>query len=201
MNSLLPISASPFEHNVAQACAGIDDIPVPLRDLWNPDTCPVRLLPYLAWARSVDRWDESWPEATKRQVVRDAFLVHQHKGTVAAVRRVIQTFNYLMEIKEWWLNNEPPGTFRLVIDVLSVGMDEAMREEMERLIFDAKPRSRHLTGLSIRTTTTGITHIGACLYDGDELTIYPNYVDKMTAGGGATSGAAIFIMDTTRVMS
>ncbi|WP_218789976.1 phage tail protein I, partial [Klebsiella pneumoniae] len=27
------------------------------RDLWNPWKCPVKFLPYLAWAFSVDRWE------------------------------------------------------------------------------------------------------------------------------------------------
>ncbi|MBG8794166.1 phage tail protein I [Salmonella enterica subsp. enterica] len=31
--------------------------------MWNPATCPIRFLPYLAWAFSVDRWDESWTES------------------------------------------------------------------------------------------------------------------------------------------
>lgn len=201
MNSLLPTGSTQLERNLAETCAGISDLNVPLRDLWNPAKCPVKFLPYLAWAFSVDRWDESWSEKTKRQVVKDAFFVHKRKGTVAAIRRVIETFGYLMELTEWWLYQGVPGTFQLVIDVKDAGMTSEQREEMERVVSDAKPCSRHLTGLSMRTTTTGIIHAGACFYDGDELTIYPDYVEKMVAGGGATSGAAIFIMDTTRVMS
>lgn len=30
--------------------------PVSIRELWNPDTCPANLLPWLAWSFSVDRW-------------------------------------------------------------------------------------------------------------------------------------------------
>ena len=41
---------------------------------------PMHLLPYLARAFSVDRWDRNWPEETKRQVIRDAWLIHRHKG-------------------------------------------------------------------------------------------------------------------------
>ncbi|WP_139530309.1 phage tail protein I, partial [Escherichia coli] len=26
-------------------------------------------------------WDEKWPEATKRAVIRDAYFIHCHKGT------------------------------------------------------------------------------------------------------------------------
>lgn len=74
MNSLLPPGSTPLERRLAQTCSGISDLQVPLRDLWNPATCPVSFLPYLAWAFSVDRWDESWTESVKRQVVKDAFI-------------------------------------------------------------------------------------------------------------------------------
>lgn len=173
MNSLLPISASPFERNAAQACAGIDDIPVPLRDLWNPDTCPVRLLPYLAWARSVDRWDESWSEATKRAVVRDSFFVHQRKGTVAAVRRAIENIGYIVSLIEWWQINEPAGTFRITIDVMDIGITSEGVNELQRLIDDTKPVSRHATGVNILTKASGKTFIGVTVYLGEILTVYP----------------------------
>ncbi len=74
MNSLLPPGSTPLERRLAQTCSGISDLQVPLRDLWDPATCPVSFLPYLARAFSVDRWDEDWMESVKRQVVKDAFI-------------------------------------------------------------------------------------------------------------------------------
>lgn len=57
---LLPTGSSPLEVAAAKACAEIEKTPVSIRELWNPDTCPANLLPWLAWAFSVDRWDEKW---------------------------------------------------------------------------------------------------------------------------------------------
>ena len=111
MNSLLPPGSTSLERRLAQTCSGISDLQVPLRDLWNPATCPVSFLPYLAWAFSVDRWDEGWTESVKRQVVKDAFYIHQHKGTTSAVRRVVEPFGFLIRIIEWWQTGEAPGTF------------------------------------------------------------------------------------------
>ena len=54
---LLPVGSSLLEVAAARAAADIERVPVPLRTLWNWRTCPVRLLPYLAWAFSVDRWE------------------------------------------------------------------------------------------------------------------------------------------------
>ncbi|MEI2603660.1 phage tail protein I [Erwinia aphidicola] len=172
-NSLLPPSASDFMRNAEKVTEKITDIPVMLRTLWNADTCPVNLLPYLAWALSVDRWDKDWPEQTKRQSIRDAWLIHRHKGTIGALRRVVEPLGYIINVTEWWETNDPPGTFRLDIGVLESGITEEMYYEMERLIADAKPVSRHLIGLTIMQDIKGDIYIGAAQYDAETITIYP----------------------------
>lgn len=170
---LLPVGSSPLEVAAERACAELARVPVPLRDLWNPATCPLNLLPYLAWAFSVDRWDENWPEAVKRNVVTSAFYLHSHKGTIGAVRRVVEPLGYLIKVHEWWQTNDPPGTFRLDIGVLETGITEEMYQEMERMIADAKPVSRHLIGLNIVQDVYGPVYTGVGIYDGDTITVYP----------------------------
>ena len=53
-----------LEQRAAEALAEIRRVPIPLRDLLSPERCPEPLLPYLAWAFSVDRWHASWPVET-----------------------------------------------------------------------------------------------------------------------------------------
>jgi phage tail P2-like protein len=196
---LLPVGSSPLEVAAAAACAELTAVPVPLRDLWNPQTCPAKFLPYLAWAFSVDRWDESWPEATKRGVIQSAYFIHTHKGTISAIRRVVEPLGYVINISEWWETNSPPGTFRLDIGVLESGITEEMYQEMERLIDGAKPCSRHLTGLSINLDVGGVSPVAVGSYSGDLLTVYPYTPESITVTGLGYSGAAIHIIDTVRV--
>ncbi|KJL96162.1 phage tail protein I [Enterobacter chengduensis] len=199
MNSLLPPGSSPLERRLAQTCSGISELQVPLRDLWNPATCPVSFLPYLAWAFSVDRWDESWTESVKRRVVQDAFYIHQHKGTTSAVRRVVEPFGFLIRIIEWWQTGEQPGTFRLDIGVQDQGITEETYLELERLIIDAKPCSRHMLGMSINLQVSGTIHAGAGCYTGDVLTVYPYTPEIIEVGGAVLTGGAVHIIDTLRV--
>ena len=198
-NTLLPPGSSALERRLALTCSGISDLQVPLRDLWNPATCPVRFLPYLAWAFSVDRWDESWAESTKRRVVQDAFYIHQHKGTISAVRRVVEPYGFLIRVLEWWQSGEQPGTFRLDIGVQDQGISEETYLELERLISDAKPCSRHLVGMSINLQTTGQAYVGASSYIGEEITVYPYFAETIISGGAIYDGAAVHIADTMRV--
>jgi len=48
----------------------------------------------LAWAHSLDEWDESWPEETKRAAVQSSISVHRKKGTLGAVRRALAAAGY-----------------------------------------------------------------------------------------------------------
>ncbi|WP_460353025.1 MULTISPECIES: phage tail protein I [unclassified Pseudomonas] len=173
MKSLLPLNSTQLER--AMEAAFFEKTIVPLRDLYNPDTCPVHLLPHLAWAWSVDRWDYRWSEATKRAAIKASFYIHKHKGTIGALRRVVEPLGYLIEIVEWFqaVPEGVPGTFALKVGVLDTGITEEMYQELERLIDDAKPVTRHLIGLDITLETRLDAYVGFSVYDGDELDVYP----------------------------
>jgi phage tail P2-like protein len=173
MRSLLPLNSTPLERGIEATFA--ETTLIPLRTLYNPDTCPVHLLPHLAWAWSVDRWDPAWPEPVKRAAIKASFYIHKHKGTIGALRRVVEPLGYLIEVLEWWQTKPEgvPGTFALKVGVLDTGITEEMYLELERLIDDAKPVSRQLTGLAISLETQGHLNIAASLYEGDEIDVYP----------------------------
>lgn len=173
MKSLLPLNSTQLER--AMEATFFEKTIIPLRDLYNADTCPVHLLPHLAWAWSVDRWDYRWTEATKRAAIKASYYIHAHKGTIGALRRVVEPLGYLIEIIEWFkmVPEGTPGTFSLKVGVLDTGITEEMYQELERLIDDAKPVSRHLTGLAISLETQGFLNISVALYEGDEIDVYP----------------------------
>lgn len=117
MTSLLPPNANSQELAMEAATARIADVPVPLRDLWNADTCPEYLLPWLAWALSLDAWDSSWPEAVKREQIRMALEIQRRKGTLSAVRSVVESFGGSLAVREWWDKgaDEVPHTFEITM--------------------------------------------------------------------------------------
>ncbi len=165
--------SSVLEQRAAAACAVISDLSVPLRDLWDPWKCPVKFLPYLAWAFSVDSWDEKWSEAEKRSVIGEAFWLHQRKGTIAAIRHVVEKMGYSPSITEWWEVADPAGTFRLAVDLNDIGISDVMLKDLERLIAETKPVSRHLAQLNMTATITGNIIAGAAHCVGEVITVYP----------------------------
>ncbi|AGA74251.1 phage tail protein I [Pseudomonas plecoglossicida] len=196
--NLLPGNATDLERQAAEALAQIERVPVPIRSLINPDLCPVALLPLLAWAFSVDRWDSRWPEAAKRASIRSSFFIHSRKGTIGALRRVVEPLGYLIEVIEWW-QTEPkgvPGTFAIKVGVSEEGISEETYQELTWLIDDARPVSRHLTGLAISLETSGTLSITGSLYDGDELDIYPPALRDLEVTGSIGRGGREHTIDT-----
>lgn len=174
MNStLLPPSSTAWMRSTEAATARLSGITVAIRTLWTPTTCPVDLLPYLAWALSVDRWDKDWPAERKIAVIQRSYWLHRRKGTRAAVRRVIEDMGFSATFAEWFDVGDQPGTFRLEVDVNEIGITPKTLDELNRLIGDAKPVSRHLSQMTISARSSGVVWAGVVLFDGEEISVYP----------------------------
>jgi phage tail P2-like protein len=61
MSNLLPPNATASEIALDDSTARLSVV-VDIEKLWNVATCPVALLPWLAWALSVDEWKDDWSE-------------------------------------------------------------------------------------------------------------------------------------------
>lgn len=92
--TLLPPNATTTERALEQSTARIGVVPVAIATLWNPDTCPADLLPWLAWALSVDNWDSNWAEEDKRASIRDNIAIHRVKGTIGSIKRALLAAGY-----------------------------------------------------------------------------------------------------------
>lgn len=99
--NILPPNATPLEKAVSiTGRERIAAVPVPLDSLFDPMRCPVSHLPWLAWAVSVDVWDDAWPESVKRQAIAGSVEVHRRKGTVGSLRRALAAQGYQVKILE-----------------------------------------------------------------------------------------------------
>ncbi len=97
---LLPPNQTRLEASLANAAA-LPHTPEVLALLWDAQRCPVQLLPWLAWALSVDEWSEAWTEAQKRAVVQESIALHRKKGTPWAVKTALAAIGYpVLELVE-----------------------------------------------------------------------------------------------------
>lgn len=151
MTALLPPSSTPLERAVEQlALARLDALPEPLRALWSPQDCPEALLPWLAWALSIDQWSPDWPLAIRRARVQAAIEIQRMKGTRRAVERLVESFGGVVTMREWF-EQDPPGdphTFQLVAALGNAGVEAPSAELIDAVVAEvrrAKPARSHFT--------------------------------------------------------
>lgn len=146
---LLPPNASAFERAMAGSAADAVDLDVPVGDVWDPATCPAALLPWLAWGVSIDFWNPAWTEQEKRVAIAEAIEQQRRKGTRASLRAVLDRFDPLIEIVEWFEDREnlDPHTFRLELPLAAeteAEYDEALITALLRDIAAVKPLRAHM---------------------------------------------------------
>lgn len=116
MSDLLPLNATPQERALSLATARAGSVPVPVGELWDPYTCPLAVLPWLAWSLAVDPWDSTWTEGQKRNAIAESIAVHRVKGTIGALIRALQAIGYECVVND---KTGTPYVFRVGIDVTS----------------------------------------------------------------------------------
>ncbi|SEG44098.1 phage tail protein I [Billgrantia desiderata] len=161
--SLLPPNATRYERALADTAARVSDVATPLRDLWNPDTCPAELLPWLAWSLGVAAWKPYWSEAIKRQRIKQAVEIHRRRGTVQSVRRVVESFGAGVAIREWW-QSEPrgiPHTFELILTVRDSNNAAELQQDIIQEVNRVKPVRSHFTLIAGVAAEGGIGIYGA----------------------------------------
>ena len=179
IKSLLPPNTTPLERALERATARIGAVPFRLRDNWNARTCPVDLLPWLAWAVGVEEWDANWPEALKREVVATAREIRHKKGTPGAIKRALAALGHPNAIlfersgsirydgaAKFDGNNTYGGsgewaTFRIVLTrPVSIQQARIIRQRINNV----KRACCHLTGLDF--TSAAIKYNGSIKYNG-----------------------------------
>lgn len=151
MNStdpLLPPNATRRERALVRAGARATDLDVPIRELWSVADCPERLLPWLAWALSLQTWRPEWPVAVKRARIRSAIDIHRRRGTASSVRAVVESFGADLALREWW-QTSPRGTPHTFTVTLSVGQSlpqtQEFQNDIQREIELARPERSHFS--------------------------------------------------------
>lgn len=172
MSDLLPPNATALERAISDS---IDrPVPVVISELWNPDTCPVALLPWLAWAMSVDEWDSNWTESQKRGAIKASLAVHQKKGTIGALRSALGALGYEISVHEWFDQVPPtdPYTFGLQVTVEQDGIPtSAAYDKVVAVAESAKNARSWLLGLDINAISRGDLHVATAFFMGETVTI------------------------------
>jgi len=150
VKTLLPPNSSLLERNLAEVGKDIFDLPS-IRAIKDIDHVPSQFLPFIAYQKSVDYWDDNWQDSLKREVIKISKQQHKIKGTAAAIKHALEPFGYEVRLIEWFkaTPNLKPGTFNLELDLIGKSLSQDVFYEVNRLVSDAKSAARHLGNLTI----------------------------------------------------
>lgn len=200
MSTLLPPNASPLERALDESAATrLAAVPVDVVGLlYDPQRIPAQLLPWLAWAWSVDEWSPDWTEAQQRAAVAASFTVHQLKGTRGAVRRAVEAIYASARITEWFENGSEPGTFDVDVEVTDEPVTEQTIADLIRVVTASKNVRSHFD-LRVIATVRGTVRTAAGTSGGDIVTVLPWYQREITSTGSVRHAAALTSYDTVEV--
>lgn len=120
--SLLPVNATPWEH--AQSVTSAERRPLPadiIRSVWNPDTCPLELLPYLAWGLGLEIWKDEWSETKKRDTIKRIWRLKREKTTPQGIKDYVNLVDgdvlkfVRPRDKMWWVPSMSPAERKAVM--------------------------------------------------------------------------------------
>ncbi|MEZ2739107.1 phage tail protein I [Comamonas jiangduensis] len=171
--TLLPPNATPLERALAKACA-MPHSPEEIRKLWNHRTCPLHLLPWLAWAWSVDEWDTAWTEAQQRAMVGASIKLHKKKGTVWAVREaLLRSGLESVRVIEKPADAAHWSHFDVDIAVVDRPLTQGAIDRAAALIEENKAQRSVLRTIRAKLQSTGGIYFGMHLQSGDVCTVMP----------------------------
>jgi len=169
-DDLFKPNATKLERALGMAVIGGGPDLTPVSQLMNPETCPEALLPWLAWAFSVDVWEPRWPLAQRRAAVAEAVALHRVKGTKSSAIRALRALGIEPEISEWFEYGGPPFTFRVVArptvdligDETQPFLSAPLRDQIEAVLEATKPVRAHMD-LTFLLRLTGDLGLAAAL--------------------------------------
>ena len=173
-SNLLPPNQTTLEASLANA-SHMPLTPERIALLWDADRCPAQILPWLAWALSVDNWQPDWTEQEQRDVIRASLYVHRHKGTIGALKKALRPLGYDIKVREWF-SQVPPGqpfTFSLEVGATGRPVTDGMYDSVAQIVASTKNVRSHLTAITVTGNVRARLFAAAITVTGEETTIYP----------------------------
>jgi phage tail P2-like protein len=175
MSDLLPANATAQERALSGAIERIGAVPAAVRAVWNADTCPAPMLPWMAWAFSVDNWDQGWADLQKRGVIKQSVGVHKQKGTIGAVLGAVNALGIGAQVVEWHKQVPvgAPYTFRLKLEADQYPVTMATITGLLSVVENTKNLRSHLSLIELGATTTEQLNLASASFVGVQITVLP----------------------------
>lgn len=127
---------------------------------YDIDSLDEEVLDYLGVELRAVYYDQSLPIETKRDLVKNALVWRSKAGTTQAVQEMVQKIFGTGEVIEWYQDNYPVDTFRIVLDTQAT--PETMND-LIRIIERVKNVRSHLIALTFKKKIEKNFYLGSAL--------------------------------------
>jgi phage tail P2-like protein len=173
-NDLLPPNATAAEVALEMAATSpISQVNLSAVDgIYNPQTCPLAILPWLAWALCVNPWDSTWTESQQRAAVAASIQVHRIRGTIGAMVTALAAIGFGITVEE---NVDGPFTFSIALDATVFGIaDSTPFDAAYAIALTVKNARSQLISVDALLKSAGnLLNVGAAAISGEINVLYP----------------------------
>lgn len=153
----------------------------------------------LAWQLHVDLYDPGLSIEKKRALVQSSIILHQQKGTPAAVEAAAQIVFGRSWIDEWFDYGGDPYHFRVNVEAREQGASEADLALLDKLVTAYKNTRSWLEVVNIYLTGQGGVRYASCTNAGENTTIYPWSTTEVESHGPIRVGIGYQAAETTTI--
>lgn len=167
------------------------------------DQVDASALPALAEQFHVQRlegWLFTTDEREKRELIKQAIELHKYKGTIWAVRRVLEILSLPGTISEWFEYGGRAYFFKVDIALVDKGLDENLFNDLVELIHEYKNTRSKLEALIVWIINqSAIPVIGCALYGGELTTVLPFQIREVQHNTSIYYGTGQWSLEITSI--
>ena len=118
----------------------------------NIDNLDEELINHLGYQQHIENFSTTLPIESKRELIKNSFLIHRYKGTPWAVETALSLMLAPTEIQEWFNYNGRPYYFRPLINMSDarIVLDRERKKELIKIINATKNVRSWLDGILLK---------------------------------------------------
>lgn len=150
--------------------------------------------------QGLEGWLFTTDEREKRELIKQAIELHKYKGTIWAVRRVLEILSLPGTISEWFEYGGRAYFFKVDIELVDKGMDENLFNDLVELIHEYKNTRSKLEALIVWIINqSAIPVIGCALYGGELTTVLPFQIREVQHNTSIYYGTGQWSLEITSI--
>ena len=150
--------------------------------------------------QGLEGWLFTTDEREKRELIKQAIELHKYKGTIWAVRRVLEILSLPGTISEWFEYGGRAYFFKVDIALVDKGLDENLFNDLVELIHEYKNTRSKLEALIVWIINqSAIPVIGCALYGGELTTVLPFQIREVQHNTSIYYGTGQWSLEITSI--